>query len=101
MGVYRAAQADGGGAGVRINDDFDAVSETAEFDDVARSRAQFEGFQAGANRGLLKFAADIFGHSSKFGETTDGATGSSGEAGISIDMKLDTFQFSGHECPRE
>jgi len=31
---------------------------------------------------------------------TDGAAGGRGEAGVGIDMQLDTFRFSGHECPR-
>jgi len=100
VGVYGTRQADGVGACVRIDNDFDPVFEAAEFDDVARGRPQFERFETGSNRGLLKFAADIFGHSGKFCETTDGATGGSGEARIGIEMKLDAFQFSGHECPR-
>jgi len=100
LGNYRAGQANGGGASVRIDDDFDAVFEAAEFDEVAGVGAQFEGFQAGANGGFLKFAAHIFGHSGKFSETTDSATGGCGKAGVGIEMKLDAFRVSGHECPQ-
>ena len=67
---------------------------------MAQVGARFERFQAGANGGFLKFAADIFGHSSKFGETTDSATGGCGKAGVGIEMKLDAFRVSGHECPQ-
>ena len=62
--------------------------------------AQFERFQAGANGGFLKFTADIFGHSSKFCETAHGATGGGSKAGVGIEMKLDAFRVSGHECPQ-
>ena len=100
MGVDRAGQANGGGADVWIYDDFNAVLEAAEFDDVSRCRAQLERFQARANGGVLKFAANIFGHSGKLGEATDGATGSCGEARVGIEVKLDAFRVSGHEYPR-
>jgi hypothetical protein len=98
--VDRAAQANGSGAYVRIYDDFNAVFKAAEFDNVASCGSRFERFQAGADGGLLKFAADMFGHPSKFREATDGATGGRGEAGVGIDMQLDAFRFSGHWCPR-
>jgi len=99
VGVDRAYQANGGGD-IGIHDYFDAVFKATEFDDVAGGGPRFERFQAGAYGGFLKFAADIFRHAYKFGEATDRATGGRGEAGVGIDMQLDAFRFSGHECPR-
>jgi len=97
--VDRAGQANGG-ADVWIYDDFDAVFEATEHDDVARRGARFERLQAGSNGGFLKFAANIFGHSGKFGKATNGAPGGCGEARVGIEVKLDPFRVSGHEYPR-
>ena len=98
----RAGKSDGGGAGVRIDDNFQAVRRAAEFNDVLSSCvARFECLEAGANGGLLKFAADFFGHSGRFGEIADGASGRGGEAGVGIEMQLDAQGVSGHWNPRD
>ena len=100
MRDYRAGKTNGGGAGVRIDGDFHAVFEAAEFNDVAGVGARLESLQAGLDGGGLEFAADVFRHAGKFGETAKGATGGSGEARVGIQMQFDAFQFSGHEYPR-
>jgi hypothetical protein len=97
-----AGQADGGGAGVRIDNDFEAVRRAAEFHHVMSAGvARFECLQAGANGGLLEFAADFFGHSGRFGEIADGASGRGGEAGVGIEMQLDAYGVSGHWIPQD
>jgi hypothetical protein len=58
---------DGGGSRVRIDDDFDAVIEKQQFDDVADVVLGFECPQACSDGGLLKLAADFLGHSGGFG----------------------------------
>ncbi len=96
-----AGEADGGGAGVRIDDDFEAVIENSEFDEVAICGVGFEGFKAGMDHRGLKFAGVFLGHTGKFRKAANGATGGSGEARVGIEMQRDAFRVSGHWCPRE
>ena len=96
-----AGEADGGGAGAGIYDDFQAVFEYGEFDKMAARVFRFEGIEASLNHRGLKFAGVFFGHSGKFGEAANGATGGSGEARVGVEMQRDAFRVSGHWCPRE
>ncbi len=96
-----ARESDGGGAGVGIDDDFEAVIENGELDEMAVRSMGFERFQAGLDHGVLKFAGVFLGHASKFSEAANGAAGGSSEARVGIEMQRDAFRVSGHWCPRE
>ena len=96
-----AGKADGGGAGVRIDNDFEAVIENSEFDEMAIGGMGFEGFLTSLDHRSLKFAGVLLGHAGKFCEAANGATGGSGETRVGIEMQGDAFRVSGHWCPRE
>jgi len=99
--IDRAGEPDGCGAGIRIDDDFQAVFKAAEFNDVGPDATRFECIEACADRVLLEFAANFLGQSGGFSEIADRATRSSGKARVGIKTQFDAFQVSGHGCPRE
>jgi hypothetical protein len=96
-----AREADGGGAGVRIDDDFQAIFENGELDQVTAIGLGFKGVEAGLTGRRFNLLRVFFGHSGKFGEAARRPTGSSGEARVSVEMQRDAFRVSGHWCPRE
>jgi len=99
--IYGSGESDGRGAGVRIDDDFQAVFKAAEFNDVGPDATRFECIEACADRVFLEFAANFLGQSGGFSEIADRATRSGGKARVGIKTQFDAFQVSGHGCPRE
>ena len=96
-----AREPDGGRAGIGIDDHFQAIFENSELDQVTAIGLGFKGVEAGLTGRRLNFLRVLVGHSGKFGEAARRPTGSSGEAGVSVEMQRDAFRVSGHWCPRE
>ena len=96
-----AREPDGGGAGIGIDDHFEAIFENRELDQVTAIGLGFKGVEAGLTGRRLNFLRVLIGHSGKFGEAARRPTGSSGEARVSVEMQRDAFRVSGHWCPRE
>jgi len=96
-----ACEPDARGAGIRIDDDFQAVFKAAELNDVGPDATRFECIEACADRVFLEFAANFLGQSGGFSEIADRATRSGGKARVGIKTQFDAFQVSGHGCPRE
>ena len=92
---------DGVGAGVGIDDDFDAIFGAQEFDDVGHGGARFESVQARGDRGGLKFAADFLRHAGGFSEAADRATDRCSEPWVGIKVESDALGVSCHGHPQD
>ena len=101
MRVDGAGDVDGIGAGVGIDNDFNAVFGAQEFDDVGHGGARFERVQAGGDRGRLKFAANVFRHAGGFGEAADRAADRRSEPRVGIKMESDALEVSCHGHPQD
>jgi hypothetical protein len=99
VGSDGARDADGIGAEVGVNDDFDTVFGAKKLDDVGDGDARFKGVQARGDRGGLKFAAELFRHSGGLGETADRATDRRSESWVGINAQNDSLGVSCHETP--
>ena len=92
---------DGVGAGVGIDDHFDAIFGAQEFDDVGHGGTRFERVQARGDRGRLKFAAVVLRHAGGFGEAAYRATDRRSEPRVGIQMKSDALGVSCHGHPQD